>query len=114
MNQTTDTKNIIDLSGAAVDELIRLDVNREEFLRIALVDGGCSGLTYQLNTDTVQTPFDSVLFENNDLKVISDRNSAEHLDGLYIDYSNDLIDVGFKFSNPNAVSTCGCGNSMKV
>ena len=110
----TVTENLITISEAAVDELVRLEVGKNEFLRISLVPGGCSGLTYQLDTDTVQTPFDTVLFEDDKLKAISDKTSLQYLTGLNLDYSNDLINVGFTFVNPNAVSTCGCGNSMKV
>ena len=64
MNTNVESKNLIEISPEAIDELVRLNVSRDEFLRISLVSGGCSGLTYQLDTDTVQTPFDSILFEN--------------------------------------------------
>lgn len=114
MDHITDVKNLIEVSDTAAEELARLNVNREEFLRIALVEGGCSGLSYQLITDTVITPLDTVLFDGESLRVVANKNSTDYLQGLYIDYSTDLIDVGFKFTNPNAVSTCGCGNSMKV
>jgi iron-sulfur cluster assembly accessory protein len=110
----TATHNLIDISPAAVDELIRLDVGKQEFLRISLVPGGCSGLTYQLDTDTVQTALDVVLFEDNRIKAVSDRASLQYLNGLQLDYSDDLINVGFRFANPNAIQTCGCGNSMQV
>jgi len=107
-------KNAIDITGSAVDELVKAGVGKEEFLRISLVSGGCSGLSYQMTTDTVSTPFDFTIFENESVKAVTDKKSLEYLKGLSIDFSDDLIDVGFRFSNPNAVSTCGCGNSMSV
>lgn len=114
MDHAIETQNLIEISDTALQEFSRLNVGKEEFLRIALVEGGCSGLSYQLTAERVKTPFDTVLFANEALLVVTDKNSSEYLAGLYIDYSNDLIDVGFKFKNPNAVQTCGCGNSMSV
>ena len=111
MSVSEATSNVIDMSETAKAELLRLDVNKDEFLRISLVPGGCSGLSYQMDTDTVVTPFDEVIYEDGDLKAVTDKNSLQFLKGLYIDYSSDLIDVGFRFSNPNAVHTCGCGHS---
>lgn len=110
----TSTENIIKISDNAVSELIRLQVTKDDFLRISLVSGGCSGLSYQLDTDTILTPFDRAIYEDEHIKAVTDKASLEHLNGLYIDYSNDLIDVGFRFSNPNAVHTCGCGHSVSV
>ena len=111
MNTSEKVSNVIDMSDVARDELVRLDVNKEEFLRITLIPGGCSGLTYQMDTDTVVTAFDEVIYEDNKLKAVTDKNSLQYLKGLFIDYSSDLIDVGFRFSNPNAIHTCGCGHS---
>lgn len=111
MNTSEKTSNVIEMSEAAKEELLRLDVNKEEFLRISLVPGGCSGLSYQMDTDTVVTPFDEVIYEDDSLKAVTDKNSLQFLRGLFIDYSSDLIDVGFRFANPNAVHTCGCGHS---
>lgn len=114
MNTETKADNLISISEGARNELLRLDVNKEEFLRITLVPGGCSGMTYQMDTDTVITAFDQVLYEDDSLKAVTDRSSLQYLKGLAIDFSDDLIDVGFRFMNPNAVRTCGCGHSMSV
>lgn len=114
MSTDTATQNLIDVSKTAVDELVKLNVGKEEFLRISMVRGGCSGLSYQLDTDRVQTPFDTQLFEDDQIKVVTDRYGLQYLKGLKIDFSDDLIDVGFRFENPNAVESCGCGNSISV
>ena len=110
----TATGNLIEMTESAVSELKRAGVGIEEFLRISIVSGGCSGLAYQMTTDTVETPFDVTIFENSDIKAVTDKTSLQYLKGLSIDFSDDLIDVGFRFSNPNAVHTCGCGHSMSV
>ena len=107
-------ENLIEVSDSAVDELKNQGISKDEFLRIALVEGGCSGLSYQLHSDTVATAFDTVLFEDDQINVVTDKQSLQHLRGLRLDYSSDLINVGFRFHNPNAVETCGCGHSMKV
>ena len=112
--ETTETKHIVSITDTAVTELRNAGVSTEEFLRISIVSGGCSGLSYQMATDNVQTPFDVVIFENSDIRAITDKPSLEYLQGLEIDYSNDLINVGFRFTNPNATHTCGCGQSMSV
>ncbi len=114
MNTGTKTENFITMSEGAIAELKRLDVSKEEFLRITLVPGGCSGLSYQMDTDTVITPFDQVIFEDDSLRAVTDKNSLDHLKGLHIDFSDDLIEVGFRFVNPNAVHSCGCGHSFSI
>lgn len=104
----------IALTDNAIAELKNLNISREEFLRISLVPGGCSGLSYQMESDSTLGEQDTVLFENDDLRVVSHQEFVQYLNGLNLDYSDDLIDVGFRFNNPNAVKTCGCGNSMEV
>ncbi|MBN1523000.1 MAG: iron-sulfur cluster assembly accessory protein [Spirochaetales bacterium] len=108
------SEQLISITPDAVDELKRLGITKEEFLRISLVPGGCSGLSYQLNTETTATGFDTVMYEDDDIKIVTDRESISYLKGMTVDYSRDLINIGFRFDNPNAVDTCGCGNSMRV
>ena len=110
----TQTEHIVSITESAVAELKSAGVGTDEFLRISIISGGCSGLTYQMVTDTVQTPFDVVVFEHDEIRAITDKTSLEYIRGLEIDYSSDLIDVGFRFTNPNATHTCGCGQSMSV
>ena len=114
MPTDTKTSNLIEITDKAIEELVRLNVNKTEFLRISMVRGGCSGLSYQLDSDTAQTGFDTVLYEDDRIKAVTDRYGLQYLKGLRIDYSDDLIDVGFRFENPNAVESCGCGHSISV
>jgi len=104
----------IEISKRAVDELVKMDVTGEKFLRIAIVSGGCSGLTYSAGIDKEAQDDDIVLFEKENLRVMADMKSALYLDGLKIDYSDDLLQAGFKFSNPRAKKSCGCGNSFSA
>jgi iron-sulfur cluster assembly accessory protein len=82
-------------------------------LRVAVTDGGCSGYSYQLSFDNTSKPGDLVL-EMDNLKVYVDRASAEHLNGTVIDFVGGLYGGGFKFTNPNATGTCGCGTSFSA
>ena len=82
-------------------------------LRIAVRGGGCSGFEYALDFEKQERENDLVYFQS-DLKVIVDPISARYLKGTEIDYSLGMSGAGFKFSNPNAVGTCGCGSSFSV
>jgi iron-sulfur cluster assembly protein len=82
-------------------------------LRVAIADGGCSGLSYQLNFEKTPQPGDTIL-DLDDVKVYVDAASAPHLTGTVIDYVAGLYGGGFKFTNPNATGTCGCGTSFSA
>lgn len=104
----------IEISKKAVDELVKMEITGKKFLRIAVVSGGCAGMTYDAGIDDETQDDDMVLFETEKVRVMADMKSALYLDGLKIDYSDDLLQAGFKFSNPNAGKSCGCGNSFSA
>ncbi len=82
-------------------------------LRVAVRGGGCSGFEYALDFDNEQRANDTVLdFEG--LKIYVDAVSSRFLEGTTIDYQLGMAGTGFKFSNPHAVGTCGCGSSFAV
>jgi iron-sulfur cluster assembly accessory protein len=82
-------------------------------LRVAVRGGGCSGLEYALDFDQEARPTDFQL-EYEDLKVYVDAISARYLQGTEIDYVMGMAGAGFKFNNPNASGSCGCGSSFSV
>ena len=82
-------------------------------LRIAVRGGGCSGFEYALDFEKEPRPTD-MIYEQGDLQVIVDPISARYLKGTQIDYQLGMSGAGFKFTNPNAVGTCGCGSSFTV
>lgn len=104
----------IQISEKAKRELAKLDVRGDNFLRISTVAGGCQGMTYSASIDDEQSDADLVLFEDGELRVITDADSVEYIDGLQIDYSDDLISAGFRFKNQRAARSCGCGSSFAV
>jgi len=83
------------------------------FLRVGVVGGGCSGLSYKLDFDNEQKSMDQV-FEDNGIKVVTDLKSFLYLVNTTLDFSDGLNGKGFYFSNPNASRTCGCGESFSV
>lgn len=85
-------------------------------LRVGVVSGGCSGLTYELDFDH-EEPDESQkdqLFEDNGIRLIIDMRSFLYLSGTQLDYTEGLEGQGFHFHNPNASRTCSCGESFSV
>ena len=83
------------------------------FLRVGVVGGGCSGLSYKLDFDNETKPMDQV-FEDNGVKVVTDLKSFLYLVNTELDFSDGLNGKGFHFNNPNASRSCGCGDSFAV
>lgn len=83
------------------------------FLRVSVVGGGCSGLSYKLDFDNELKESDQV-FEMENLKLVTDIKSLLYLLNTELDYSDGLNGKGFVFRNPNASRTCGCGESFAV
>lgn len=86
---------------------------KDYFLRVSVVGGGCSGLSYKLDFDNEKKPMDQE-FEDNDVKVVTDLKSFLYLVNTTLDFSDGLNGKGFYFSNPNASRSCGCGESFAV
>jgi len=82
-------------------------------LRLGVLGGGCSGLSYQFKFDTKQRPTDKV-FEFDGVKVVVDPKSLLYLHGMTLDYKESLMQSGFVFENPSAQKRCGCGTSFSA
>lgn len=106
---------MITLSEKAQDEVKRLmhQYKAGSFLRLAVKGGGCSGMTYDVKFDDTSRDTDRT-FEVNGIKIVSDPKSLLYLSGMTIDFSTELVGGGFKFINPNATGSCGCGTSFTV
>ncbi|HTT78089.1 MAG TPA: iron-sulfur cluster insertion protein ErpA [Stellaceae bacterium] len=83
------------------------------FLRIAVSGGGCSGFQYGLSFDAQQNP-DDVVFAKDGVAVVVDEVSLDLLAGAELDFVEDLMGASFQIKNPNAASSCGCGNSFSI
>ena len=93
---------------------LRLEEGKPEWgLRIRVVGGGCSGMSYELGWEDVEAEGDSIV-EQGGVKVYVDQFSAPYLTGSEIDYvDNNMLGAGFAIKNPNVKSSCGCGQSHR-
>ncbi|MFK7946167.1 MAG: HesB/IscA family protein [Saprospiraceae bacterium] len=89
----------------------KLDENY--FIRVSVVSGGCSGLSYKMDFDNEIQEKDQI-FEDNDTKVVTDLRSFLYLCNTTLEFSGGLNGKGFEFVNPNAARTCGCGESFAL
>jgi iron-sulfur cluster assembly protein len=87
--------------------------NEDMGLRIAVVGGGCSGFQYQMTLDKEPRADDKIL-DMEGLKVYVDAQSILYLNGTKVDYVDGLNGSGFKFDNPNAQASCGCGETFEA
>ncbi|MEP0004981.1 MAG: iron-sulfur cluster assembly accessory protein [Balneola sp.] len=109
----------ISISERAIQRIdeIRTEQNvpKDAFLKVGVVSGGCSGLTYDLDFDSdVEPQENDKVFELNGMKVLVDMRSFLYLAGTELDYTDGLEGEGFHFHNPNASRTCSCGESFSI
>ncbi len=98
---------------AQVLKIMERQATPESALRLYVQGGGCSGLTYGMSFDKVETG-DEIAYREGGLTVVVDRASAPLLEGLKVDFLLGLEQSGFKIYNPNAKATCSCGKSFSA
>ena len=106
----------ITLSETAQKAIKRLQTEQGKpgtLFRVSVKGGGCSGMTYDVKLDDQKGEQDR-LYDINGIQVVSDLKSLLYLDGMTIDFSTELVGGGFRFVNPNAKGSCGCGTSFTV
>jgi iron-sulfur cluster assembly accessory protein len=110
MNDAT----IVSLTGKAV-EMVKATMQKDGVpgfgLRVGVTGGGCSGFQYQMSFEE-RPGADDAVFEQDGVTIFVDEVSRPHLQGIVVDYVTGLHGAGFKFLNPNATRTCGCGSSF--
>jgi Iron-sulfur cluster assembly accessory protein len=113
---TDNAIHVSDKAKAKVQQLMKdagIDADPNYFLRVSVVGGGCSGLSYKLDFDNEQKPMDQA-FEDNGVRLVTDLKSFLYLVNTELDFSDGLNGKGFYFNNPNASRSCGCGESFAV
>src|ERR1700733_7179402 len=117
LSREKSSSKMIYVSDKAKEKVVKLKqdsgLGDEYFLRVSVVGGGCSGLSYKLDFDNETQPRDQV-FEDQGVKVVTDLKSFLYLCDTALDFSEGLNGKGFHFSNPNASRSCGCGESFAV
>ncbi|MDA0321719.1 MAG: iron-sulfur cluster assembly accessory protein [Verrucomicrobia bacterium] len=112
---TTELKDVIGVTEAAAREVKRLieeDGRGEMGLRLGIKGGGCSGLSYVIDLDAAKD--NDILQPSDGFDIYMDRKSSLYLKDVTLDFEGGLQDRGFKFINPAAKNTCGCGTSFSV
>ena len=109
----------ITLTETAAKEIKRIIVDQQfpaeqTRLRVGVKGGGCSGFSYVLDLTEEQTAEADEELECNGVKILVDNKSLLYLDGVEIDFRDEVMGRGFVFKNPNATSTCGCGSSFQA
>lgn len=103
---------ITEPAGVKLNALIARE-QKGEYLRIKITGGGCNGLSYKMKF--VQDPKrGDIVVRSSGAQVLVDSKSALYLRGTHLDYSDKMVGGGFKFSNPNAKSSCSCGESFSI
>ena len=105
------------VSEKAMDKINQLKVDQnmsqDTFIRVSVLGGGCSGLSYQMDFDT-NLKEDDQEFEDKGIKIVTDLRSFLYIANTTLDFSDGLNGKGFFFNNPNAQRTCSCGESFSV
>jgi len=99
---------------AAAEAKKYLEDTEEKYLRVGVKGGGCSGFEYNLTVGHEYDEEKDTLSHQHGVDVIVDKKSALYLEGTILDYYSDISKRGFKFDNPNAVKSCGCGSSFQA
>jgi iron-sulfur cluster assembly protein len=111
------TQNDITISSKAIKEIHKImeenNFTPDVGLRVGVKGGGCSGLTYSMGFDPESRDGDTII-EQDDIKLYVDGKSLFYLMGTELDFTSGLNGKGFVFNNPNAIKTCGCGESFGV
>ena len=112
-NTLNEEITLTEAAALAVQELLMKRQLEDHALRVFVTGGGCSGYQYGMSLEPEPKDSDMV-FDQFGVRVVVDETSFLYLNGATIDYVDDLMGSGFKIENPNAISTCGCGNSFNT
>ncbi|MBM7097026.1 iron-sulfur cluster assembly accessory protein [Bacillus sp. H-16] len=105
--------NITEAAATQIKEMMKAEENHNSYLRVGVKGGGCSGLSYGMGFDT-EVNADDETFELHGIKVVMDKESIPVMDGVKIDYKQNMMGGGFTLDNPNAIASCGCGASFRT
>lgn len=109
---------MIAVSEKAINEIKRIQLSdptaNGAMLRVMVVGGGCSGMSYKLGFENQAPAANDKVFEKDGVKIVCDAKSFLYLTGTELDFTDGLNGTGFVFKNPNAKRTCGCGSSFST
>ncbi|MBY6036704.1 iron-sulfur cluster assembly accessory protein [Fictibacillus nanhaiensis] len=104
---------ITEAAASRIKEMLADEEDQNQFLRVAVKGGGCTGLTYGMgfDSDIIESDHDETI---EGIRVVVDEESAKVLSGTVIDFKQNMMGGGFTITNPNAIASCGCGTSFKT
>jgi len=106
--------NITPSSAKAIKQKLSKRENKNAYLRLGVKGSGCSGMMYVIEfDDEMPREKDIAMMYDTGIQVVVDNKSIKYLDGMTLDYSNNLMKQGFEIKNPNEASRCGCGKSFE-
>lgn len=103
---------VTEAAGVKLNALIERE-QKGDYLRVKITGGGCNGLSYKMKFVDAPKRGDIMVLSSG-ARVLVDTKSALYLKGTHLDYSDKMVGGGFKFSNPNAKSSCSCGESFSI
>lgn len=115
--QTTDYKHLINIKDSCLNRLKQiLDKPQEEFLRIQVDTGGCSGFSYNFDIEQNNklNPHEDLIFERDNYRVVINKEVLTYMKGSSIEYTESLIKSSFQIVNPIAETKCSCGSSFSI
>ena len=113
---TEQTEKLVTVTAKAaekIQEFMKEEAEKPEFLRVYVQGGGCSGLSYGMGFEKAAEE-DDLVIEENGVKLLVDSYSVDHLQGANVDYIESLMGSGFKINNPNVTKSCSCGSSFST
>jgi iron-sulfur cluster assembly protein len=111
---TITEKAVAEVKRIIADQQTNGSAQEKIYLRMRVVGGGCSGFQHKLDLDPVVNDKIDQIMEYEGLPVVIDKKSMLYLEGVTVDFHDDLNKRGFSISNPSAKSTCGCGSSFSM
>jgi len=103
---------VTEAAGKKLNSLIERE-QKGHYLRVKITGGGCNGLSYKMKF-VAEPKRGDIMVRSSRAEVLVDTKSALYLKGTHLDYSDKMVGGGFKFSNPNAKSSCSCGESFSI
>lgn len=106
---------ISEVAATKIKEMLaEQEQNNQMYLRIGVKGGGCSGLSYGMGFDQEIREAEDATFEQHGINIVVAKDSIGMLEGVVIDFKQNMMGGGFTIDNPNAIATCGCGSSFKT
>lgn len=104
---------ITEAAGHQIKDMMTAEGDEELFLRVGVKGGGCSGLSYGMGFEQEKAE-DDILLDQHGIKIVVNKEDSQVLEGVVIDYKQNMMGGGFTIDNPNAIASCGCGSSFRT